>query len=220
MRRKVIEVMIVDHHRLMREGLTQLLRREPYIKIRTYAKNGIEAISRAVNYNPDVILLDSHMAGMNGIEVLKRFKDLGVESKVIIMAIDDNKNYLQEAMKNNARGYILKDSNSKSLIKAIRDVSQGKIFVDTRLSSSLIEDRDHMNEEIDEDQRKINRLTDREYEVLLLIAEGFTNKGIGEKLFISEKTVKNHIWSIFKKIEVRDRVKATIFVYETKIKEI
>lgn len=214
-----IEVMLVDDHELMREGLKQLLELEPGINIVTQAKNGKEAVEEAVDHNPDVVLLDINMPGINGIDVLKRFKDLGIKSKVIMLTIHEEREYLFETMKIGADGYILKDSDSNSLIKAIRDVHVGKSYIQPCLSSMLSDGIDE-TEEYNEDLDKIKLLTKREYEVLLLIAEGLSNRDIADRLFISEKTVKNHVSNIFKKIKVNDRMKAAIFAFKTNIKKI
>lgn len=220
MSKRVIEVMIVESLRLMREGLTQLLKLETNINVITQAENGEEAIKKALKYKPDIILLDMNMPGMNGIEVLRSFKDLRVRSKVIMFTIDEKRGSLFEAMKIGAKGYILKDTDSNSLKKAIVDVSQGKVYVQSNLSPLFAKENYSKKKDMDKDLLKIDLLSNREYEVLLLIAEGLSNKDIGKNLYISEKTVKNHVSNIFKKIEVEDRVKATIFVYRTKIKEI
>lgn len=214
-----IEVMLVDDHELMREGLKQLLELEPGINIVTQAKNGKEAVEEAIDHNPDVVLLDINMPGINGIDVLKRFKDLGIKSKVIMLTIHEEREYLFETMKIGADGYILKDSDSNSLIKAIRDVHVGKSYIQPCLSSMLSDGIDE-TEEYNEDLDKIKLLTKREYEVLLLIAEGLSNRDIADRLFISEKTVKNHVSNIFKKIKVNDRMKAAIFAFKTNIKKI
>lgn len=210
-----IKVMLVDDHELMREGLGQLLELESGIKIITQAKNGSEAIEKAISHKPDVVLLDINMPDMNGIEVLKRFKDLGIKSKVIMLTIHEEIEYLLETMKIGVDGYLLKDSDFDSLIEAIRTVYRGDIYIQSSLLEALEEDIDD-NEVLD----KINALSKREYEVLLLISEGLSNRDISERLFISEKTVKNHVSNIFKKIDVNDRMNAAIFAYKNNIKKI
>ena len=215
-----ISVMIADDHVLMREGLKQLLELENDIDVTTQAGDGKEAIERALEYNPDVILLDINMPKMNGIDVLRRLKDLGVKSNVIMLTIHEDKEYLFETVKIGADGYVLKDSDADSLIKAIRDVNHGKSYIQPSIASMLVEDLGQNDVEINKELAKIRLLTKREYEVLTLIAEGLNNKDIAEKLYISEKTVKNHVSSIFKKIEVNDRIQAAIFAFKNNIKKI
>lgn len=215
-----ITVMIVDDHVLLREGLKQILDLEKDIDVIEQAGDGEEAVEKALEHSPDVILLDINMPKMNGIEVLRRFKDLGILSKVIMLTIHDDREYLFETIKIGANGYILKDSDADSLIKAIRDVNNGKTYIQPSVASMLIEEINSKEKEVNGDLLKIEALTKREYEVLTLVAEGLNNREIAERLFISEKTVKNHVSNIFKKIDVNDRIQAAIFAYKNNIKKI
>lgn len=210
--------MISDDHALMREGLKQLIELEKDIVVVCQAGDGKETVHKVLEYKPDVLLLDINMPKLNGIDVLRRIKDLGIETRVIMLTIHDDKEYLFETMKMGADGYVLKDSDGDSLIKAIRDVKAGKNYIQPSISSMLSEELD--SENIDKELIKIESLTKREYEVLTLIAEGLNNKDIAEKLYISEKTVKNHVSSIFKKLEVNDRIQAAIFAFKNNIKKI
>lgn len=213
-----ISLMIADDHVLMRQGLKQLLELEEDIAVIAQSGDGEETVKKALEYNPDVILLDINMPSMNGIEVLRRLKDLGTVSKIIMLTIHQDREYLFETMKIGADGYVLKDSDADSLIKAIRDVNMGKTYIQPSIASMLVEglEEKDSNKELD----KIRQLTKREYEVLSLIAEGLSNKDIADKLFISEKTVKNHVSSIFKKLDVNDRIQAAIFAFKNDIKKI
>lgn len=219
MNEKNITVMIADDHVLLREGLKQLLELEDDIDVIAQAGDGEEVIEKAQKNNPDVILLDINMPKTNGIEALRRLKDLGIDSKIIMLTIHDDREYLLETMKIGANGYVLKDSDGDSLIKAIRDVNKGKKYIQPSIASFLLEELDNKDNE-DGDYAKIKSLTKREYEVLTLIAEGLNNKDIANKLFISEKTVKNHVSNIFKKIEVNDRIQAAIFAFKNNIKKL
>lgn len=211
--------MISDDHALMREGLKQLLELEKDIEVVCQAKDGHETIEKVLNYQLDVLLLDINMPNLNGIDALRRIRDLGVDTKVIILTIHDDKEYLLETMKMGADGYVLKDSDANSLIKAIKDVKQGKTYIQPSIATMLKEEISS-KDEADKSLRKIKSLTNREYEVLSLIAEGLNNKDIAKKLYISEKTVKNHVSSIFKKLEVNDRIQAAIFAFKNNIKKI
>ncbi|NMA86905.1 MAG: response regulator transcription factor [Tissierellia bacterium] len=210
--------MLVDDHELIREGIKQILELENDIDVISQVGSGVEAIDLARRYKPDIILLDINMPEMNGIEVLKRLRDLGIESKVIMLTIYNDREYILETMKIGAEGYVLKDSDAEGLVKAIRDVNAGKTYIQPSIASLLIENG--IKDELNEDLKKINSLTKREYEVLTLIAEGLSNKDIADRLFISEKTVKNHVSSIFKKIEVNDRIQAAIFAFKNNIKKL
>ena len=212
--------MIADDHVLMREGIKQLLELEQDIDVIAQAGDGKEAVDMALKFNPDVLLLDINMPNMNGIEVLRKLKDLGANSKIIMLTIHEDREYLFETMKIGASGYVLKDSDADALIKAIRDVHQGKTYIQSSIASMLVEDINKNDVESNKELMKIELLTKREYEVLMLIAEGLNNKDIADKLYISEKTVKNHVSSIFKKIEVNDRIQAAIFTFKNNIKKI
>lgn len=215
---KNITIMIADDHLLMSEGIKQILELETDIDVIAQAEDGEEAIEKAVKYNPDVILLDINMPKMNGIDVLRRLKDLGVKSNVIMLTIHEDREYLRETIKIGANGYVLKDSDADSLIKAIRDVNNGKTYIQPSIASLLVNDIGRVEE--NSDFQRIESLTKREYEVLILIAEGLNNKDIADKLYISEKTVKNHVSSIFKKLDVNDRIQAAIFAFKNNIKKL
>lgn len=217
---KKIQVMLVDDHVLIREGIKQILELEDDIEVIEQASDGQEAFEKARIVNPEVVLLDINMPNLNGIETLRKFKDLGIESKIIMLTIHEDKEYIMKTLKLGANGYILKDSNSDEFIKGIRDVVNGKQYIQPRISDLINMPSNSDDENIDTAIEKINKLTKREYEVLTLIAEGLNNKDIGLKIFISEKTVKNHVSSIFKKLKLNDRVQAAIFAYKNNIKQL
>ena len=219
MTNKNITVLIADDHSLMRQGLKQILELEEGINVIGQACDGEEAILHAKEKKPDVILMDINMPKVNGIEALRRLKDIGISSKVIMLTIHDDREYLFETLNIGANGYVLKDADSDSLIKAIIDVHNGESYIQPSLTSLLV--KELSNREDDGGcNAKRESLTRREYEVLLLIAEGLNNKEIGDRLFISEKTVENHVSKIFKKIDVNDRIQAAIFAYKNNIKKI
>ena len=219
MKNRPISVMIADDHALIREGIKQILELENDITVIAQAGDGEEAIEKALELKPEVILLDINMPKVNGIEALRRFKDLGISSKVIMLTIHEDKEYIYETIKIGANGYVLKDSEADSLIKAIRDVGRGKTYIQPSIATALVKDSQNMNNENNKEFMKVKSLTKREYEVLILIAEGLNNRDIAEKLFISEKTVKNHVSNIFKKLEVNDRIQAAIFAFRNNIKK-
>ena len=215
---KATTVFLVDDHELIREGIKQLLELGGDIQVVGQAGNGDDAIEKILYYNPDVVLLDINMPKMNGIDVLRRLKDLGVKSKIIMLTIHKDREYLLEAMKIGADGYVLKDSDAEGLMRAIRDVKNGKTYIQPSIASLLVEDVNNID--ANGDSAKIDALTKREYEVLTLIAEGLSNKEIADKLYISEKTVKNHVSNILKKLDVNDRIQAAIFAFKNNIKKL
>jgi DNA-binding NarL/FixJ family response regulator len=213
--------MIVDDHQLFREGIKSILSATKDILVVSEAADGETAITQAHIHNPDIILLDIVMPHIDGIRTLRRMKDLGIKSRIIILSAHSSKNYIINAIKLGASGYITKDNNRQNLIQVIRRVASGGKYLQPSLGMIL---RQNLEEEeyddYSEDIKKMELLSRREFEILTLVARGNTNKEIGNKLFISEKTVKNHMTQIFKKIEVEDRVQAVIFAYKNSIIEV
>lgn len=211
-----IRLMIVDDHKLMREGLKMILSEAKDIIVVAEAADGEDAIKKARNHNPDVILLDIIMPKIDGIETLRRMKDFGIGGKIIILSGQVGKKHILDSIKLGASGYITKDSDISRLISVIRDVHNGYTYLEPKLGNLLKQHiEDHNVDDIDVD--KIESLSKREYEILVLVAKGYSNKQIANELYISEKTVKNHITSMFKKLEVDDRVQAVIFAYKNGI---
>lgn len=216
---KPIRIMLVDDHNLFREGIKYILEKESELKIIAEAADGVEAVKKAIRYNPDIILMDINMPKSNGLEALRKIKDLGIHTKVIILTADSKRDYLIEAVKIGAKGFMEKNSTSKELLIAIREVNFGRNYLQPSLANILSE---NSKESLIKNPNfeKIDLLSKREYEILLLISSGYNNKEIAKDLFISEKTVKNHITNLFKKIQVTDRVQALIFSYANDIKSI
>jgi len=202
-----VNIMIADDHSMIREGLKQLLELEGEFKVICEACDGIECINKLETVTPDVLLLDINMPNMNGLEVLQKMKENKMKIKVLILTVHNEVEYLLKAVDIGVNGYLLKDSESSELKKAILAVINGENYIQPSLipvlNSKMI-DRDN-------DSIKIESLTKRELEVLKNLSYGMYNKEIAEKLDISERTVKNHISNIFKKIEVTDRTQAAVF---------
>lgn len=202
-----VNVMITDDHSMIREGLKQLLELEGDFKVVAEAADGVECISKLEEVTPDVLLLDINMPNMNGLEVLQKMKEKKIKVKVLVLTIHSEVEYLLKAVDIGVNGYLLKDSESAELKKAINAVVNG----DNYIQPSLIPVLNAKMIDRDKDVVKIESLTRRELEVLKNLSYGMYNKEIAEKLDISERTVKNHISNIFKKIEVTDRTQAAVF---------
>lgn len=208
-----IRVMIADDHSLIREGLRQLLEFDGSIEIVGEASNGVECLEKLKECNPDVLLLDINMPEKNGIEVLEQMKADNAQNKVLILTVHNEMDYLIKAVEVGVDGYILKDSESAELKKAIMAVMDGENYIQPSLIPLL-------NSQLmsrDSDKDKISSLTNRELEVLIQVANGMFNKEIASNLNISERTVKNHISNIFKKINVSDRTQAAVFAIKNNI---
>lgn len=202
-----IEVMIVDDHKMIREGLKQLLELDKTISVVGMAADGEECISLLKKKSVDVLLLDINMPNKNGLEILKEIKNLKISVKVIMLTVHNEVDYLLKTIEIGADGYILKDAGSAELIHAIQMVVNGESYIQPDMIPMLNSKMVIRNS----DKEKIKNLTKRELEVLILVSEGMFNKEIADRLNISERTVKNHISSIFKKIDVADRTQAAVF---------
>lgn len=205
--------MIADDHSLIREGLRQLLEFDGSIEVVGEVSNGVECLEKLDYYNPEVLLLDINMPEKNGIEVLRQMKTENSLVKVLILTVHNELEYLMEAVDIGVDGYILKDSESAELKKAIKALVDGENYIQPSLIPAL--NSQLVNRDIEKD--KINLLTGRELEVLTQVANGMFNKEIATNLNISERTVKNHISNIFKKIDVSDRTQAAIFAIKNNI---
>ncbi|NLM13233.1 MAG: response regulator transcription factor [Epulopiscium sp.] len=215
-----IRVIIADDHSMVREGLKQLIELEDDIEVVDQAGNGEEAIKKAMEKKPDVILMDINMPVLNGIEAVKRLREQKCPSKIIMLTIHNEIEYLLETIEIGIDGYILKDSDSEALITAIHTVYEGESYIQPNMAAQLVKAMNKEQIVPDEKSELKNKLTSREIEVLQLIAEGLLNKEIAQKLCISEKTVKNHVSNIFRKIDVCDRTQAAVYAIKEHIVEI
>ena len=207
------KVMLVDDHALIREGIKQLLEFDGSIDVIEQSSDGAECLEKLQHVQPDILLLDINMPNVNGIEVLEEIKKKNIPVKVLMLTVHSEAEYLVQAVDIGANGYILKDSGSEELKKAIQSVMDGDSYIQPSLIPSL--NSRLVNRDIDKE--KIAALTKREMEILTQIAGGMFNKEIAMNLNISERTVKNHISNIFKKIDVSDRTQAAVFAIRNNI---
>ena len=204
---KQIRIVIADDHSMIREGLKQLLELDGDIVVVEEAANGEECLKIIQCVQPDVVLLDINMPVMDGLKMLEILRSSQWKNqKVIILTIHNEIEYLMKAMEIGIDGYVLKDADSAILKQAIVTVNQGEEYIDYSMLPLL---KEKITQE--KEQREDDKLTRREIEVLKLLAEGLFNKEIAYKLSISEKTVKNHVSNIFKKIGVSDRTQAAVY---------
>lgn len=205
-----INLLLVDDHSIVREGLKQLLELDDELNVIGEAGNGQECLEKIQMLNPDLVLLDLDMPVMDGIQVLEELRKKKIEQKVLILTIHNDADYLFQALDAGAAGYVLKDSDSYTLKTAINSVIYDNNYVDSSMIPFLKE-RKYAKEIEKEKKEKDTLLSSREVEVLCYLAEGLCNKEIGTKMQISEKTVKNHVSNIFKKIDVSDRTQAAVY---------
>lgn len=209
-----IEIIIADDHMMIREGLKQLLELDGTMKVIAEANDGEECLNLLnKKIHPDILLLDINMPKKNGIEVLEYIKQNKIPVKVLILTVHNEVEYLLKAVDIGIDGYLLKDSSYDELKEAIDVVISGNTYIQPSLLPALNESMENYAL----DKEKIECLTKRELDVLRLISEGCSNKKISDELTISERTVKNHISHIFRKIDVEDRTQAAVFAIRNKI---
>lgn len=214
-----IRVLLADDHKLVRQGIKQILEMENDLIVIGQASDGAEAIKLAIEENPDIILMDINMPVKNGLETMEYLKSLeNCDYKIIMLTIHQEKEYLLKTLSLGADGYVLKDADPNILIEAIRKVNGGETYIQSVLMKDLV--CEFKNSSKRDKHKNIDDLTERELEVLDLIASGKVNKEIAKILFISEKTVKNHISSIFRKLNVTDRTQAAIYALKNNINHV
>jgi two-component system, NarL family, response regulator DegU len=214
MKNKEINVVIADDHALIREGLKRIISYEEDMVVSAEAENGESVLEMVTINKPDVLLLDINLPQLNGIGVLQKLKEEGMNVKIIMLTIENQRQIINEAINIGVDGYVLKDSAGEEIIDAIRTVYCGDKYIDKSLVATLfteVKSKAYIPQSI------FDSLSKRELEVLFRISKGFSNKDIGTELFISEKTVKNYATGIFNKIGARDRVQATIISIENGI---
>jgi two-component system nitrate/nitrite response regulator NarL len=202
-------VMLVDDHPLLRKGLRQLLAFETEFEVVAEAGSGAEALATAPELDPDLIILDLNMQGMDGLETLKRLRDEGVTSRIVMLTVSDSNEDVIKAIGLGADGYLLKDSDPDELLEQIKKAASGKMVLSDAVNAALAT---AIRRPAEKPAADINSLTNREYEILSLIAKGQSNKLIARELDISDGTVKVHVKHLLKKLNLRSRVEAAVWM--------
>ena len=202
-----IRILITDDHAVVREGLSSFISLEPDMEVVAEAGDGVEAVEKALLLVPDIILMDIVMPKQTGIEALQQLQESNSPAKVIVLTSIAEYEQIYPAIKSGAMGYLLKDSTPGQLVQAIRDVYQGQISLSPVIARMLVEEINEASElPLSEDP-----LTDREVQVLKLVAQGHTNKDIAERLVVSEGTVGTHISNILEKLHLANRTQAALY---------
>ena len=220
-RSEPIRVLVVDDHALFRRGLEMVLAQEPDIEVVGEAGDGAEAVERAEELLPDVVLMDIRMPRRSGIEACTAIKGAVPSAQIIMLTISDEEADLYEAIKAGATGYLLKEISIDEVATAIRAVAGGQSLISPSMASKLISEFAQLVKR-DDDRQQVPapRLTERELEVLRLVARGMNNRDIARQLFISENTVKNHIRNILEKLQLHSRMEAVVYAVREKLLEI
>lgn len=202
-------VMLVDDHPLLRKGLRQLLAFEEELQIVAEASSGAEAIVLANELDPDLIILDLNMQGMDGHQTLKKLRDDGVTSRIVMLTVSDSNEDVIKAISLGADGYLLKDSDPDELLEQIKKAVHGKMVLSEAVNAALAE---AIRRPVEKPATDLSQLTNREQEILELIAKGRSNKLIARELDISDGTVKVHVKHLLKKLNLRSRVEAAVWM--------
>ena len=214
-------MLVVDDHALFRRGLEMVLAQEPDIEVVGEAGDGAEAVEKAADLLPDVVLMDVRMPRRSGIEACTAIKDVAPSTAIIMLTISDEEADLYDAIKAGATGYLLKEISIDEVATAIRAVAGGQSLISPSMASKLLtEFATLIKRDDDRQQVPAPRLTDRELEVLRLVAKGLNNRDIAKQLFISENTVKNHVRNILEKLQLHSRMEAVVYAVREKLLEI
>lgn len=212
-----MRILVADDHAIFRDGLRRLLEGSDDVSIVGEASNGNECIKMLAKLKPDILLLDLRMPEKDGLGVLEEINFDSMTTRVIVLTAAEDDRDVVRAMRLGARGVVLKQSASDLLLKSIRKVSDGEIWLDNRMTAEVI---DAFKKSSEAGQRREKPLlSDREKEIVQLVAQGFRNREIGEKLFISEQTVKNHLHNIFDKLGVSDRLELALYAIHHRLIE-
>ena len=207
--KQAIRILVADDHAIFRDGLRKLLEVADDVQIIGEASNGVECVKMLAKFKPDILLLDLRMPEKDGLGVLEEVNFDSLPTRVIVLTAAEDDRDVVRAMRLGARGVVLKQSASDLLLKSIRKVDDGEIWLDNRMTAEVI---DAFKKSSESGQRREKPLlSDREKEIVQLVAQGFRNREIGEKLFISEQTVKNHLHNIFDKLGVSDRLELALY---------
>jgi two-component system, NarL family, response regulator DegU len=218
---KKTKIVIIDDHQLFREGVKRILDFEENFEVVAEGDDGKDAVQLVEQYNPDVVIMDINMPDVNGVEATRKLIEAYPDTKVIILSIHDDESYVTHALKSGAVGYLLKEMDANTLIEAVKVVADGGSYLHPKVTHNLVKEYRRLanhGQAVGEQEgyqkvevrRPLHLLTRRECEVLQLLADGKSNRAIGEELYISEKTVKNHVSNILQKMNVNDRTQAVV----------
>jgi DNA-binding NarL/FixJ family response regulator len=212
-----IRVLVADDQSMVRAGFRMLLSREQDVEVVAEASNGLEAVDKAARFQPDVVLMDIRMPELDGLQATRQILAADPSARVLVLTTFDLDEYVYEALRAGASGFVLKDDPPEQLLEAIRTVAAGDALLSPSVTKRVIDQFSRLPRH--EPPEGLAELTEREREVLALIAEGRSNAEIGQALFISETTVKTHVTHVLQKLGLRDRVQAVVLAYQSGLVE-
>ena len=208
-----VRVLVVDDQSMVRAGFRLLLADEPGIEVVAEAGNGLEAVAQAARFRPDVIMMDIRMPELDGLEATRRILAADSAARILILTTFDLDDYVYEALRAGASGFVLKDDPPEQLIAAVRTIAGGEALLSPAITKRVIQHFTRLHRQAP--PRAVDSLTSREMEVFGLITQGLSNAEIGQKLFISDTTVKTHVTRLLQKLDLRDRAQAIVLAYQT-----
>lgn len=209
-------ILLIDDHPMLRNGVKQLIKTIDNFEVIGETGSGVEGVTLAETLDPDIILLDINMNDVNGLEILRYLREKNISARIIIFTVSDAKEDIITAIKTGADGYLLKDMEPENFLKALIDISEGKITMDEAISPIILDYMRHGGGTTTSQSHNINLLTPREREIFNLLVQGLSNKLIAKELDIVENTVKVHIKSIFKKLNFKSRMEMTVWYLQSK----
>lgn len=218
MRQKIYKVMLVDDQLLCLHGLKHIIEDQSNLRVVLSTRIPNEFMEKGLELNPDILIIDPDLSDVDGFEHIRMLKERGFKGKILLLLNNICSEVYTQATKIKMDGYLLKSATPDKLISATNDVLKGKIYIDGEIDKVLQKSMDCIKQDKTE-SLKVDELSHREYDILKLVASGYSNKAIAGQLFISEKTVKNHLTQIFRKLDVNDRVQATLFAIKHGIKQ-
>lgn len=208
----IINMIVADDHAIVRQGLIKIIELNSEFKVVAEASNGLEAINLSIKYEPDIILMDINMPNVDGIEACRKILESRPRLKIVALTVCEEVDKISKVLEAGAKGYILKNTNIENLTRIIKQVHEGKSYLDPSVTPSFIELYNNLVQKVKEYDEC--PLTERELEVLEYVAKGHTNIQIAKILFLSEKTVKNHVSNILRKLDATDRTEACMIAKE------
>lgn len=211
MKEAAATILLIDDHPMLRNGVKQLIELDDRLQVVAEAGNGTLGVALAKEYDPDLILLDLNMPGMNGLDTLVQLRTLELSSRIVVFSVSNYEDDVVNAFKRGADGYLLKDMAPEDLLKSLHLAAAGQIVLSKNLTNVLVAS---LRETHSAEERDIEHLTRRERDILKLIAQGMTNKEIARKLSITDSTVKVHVKHLLKKMKLKSRVEAAVWALQ------
>ncbi|CAX61038.1 MULTISPECIES: two-component system response regulator NarL [Erwinia] len=212
MKEEAATILLIDDHPMLRNGVKQLIALDERLQVVAEAGNGTLGVELAGELDPDLILLDLNMPGMNGLDTLVQLRTIELSGRIVVFSVSDHEDDVVNALKRGADGYLLKDMEPEELLKSLHQAAAGQMVLSETLTNVLVAS---LRENRPSDERDIEQLTRRERDILKLISQGMTNKAIARKLSITESTVKVHVKHLLKKMKLKSRVEAAVWALQS-----